>query len=58
MKNMNIIELDALEMEEVNGGGELMDAWSILKEIDRNWDTIKRRFMNGWNSYHGQYVFI
>ena len=53
MKNMNIIELDALEMEEVNGGGELMDAWSILKEIDRNWDTINRSFMNGWNSYHG-----
>lgn len=52
MKNMNIIELDALEMEEVNGGGLLMDAWSIVKEMDRSWDTIKRRFMNGWNSYH------
>ena len=51
MSNVSIVELDALEMEEMNGGGIVKDVYEVVKELDRHWDSIKRRFMDGWNSY-------
>ncbi|WP_314722041.1 hypothetical protein [Prevotella nigrescens] len=51
MSNVSIVELDALEMEEMNGGGLVKDVYEAVKDLDRHWDSIKRRFKKGWDSY-------
>ena len=51
MESLNIVELDALELEEMNGGGIVKDIYDMVIDLDGRWDSIKHRFMVGWNRY-------
>lgn len=51
MESLNIVELDALELEEMNGGGIVKDIYEMVIDFDGRWDSIKHRFMVGWNRY-------
>lgn len=46
-------ELSFEEMQEIEGGGWIEDLKNLVKELDENWDNLKARFMDGWNSYEG-----
>jgi hypothetical protein len=52
LKNLNLVELNALEVKKIEGGGWIAEAEQALKDLDANWDNLKKRFMNGYNSYH------
>lgn len=51
LQNLNLVELNAQEVQEVDGGGWIADAQKALEDLDKNWDNLKTRFMNGYNSY-------
>lgn len=52
LKNLNVIELDNKEVMAIDGGGWIADLEQALKDLDANWDNLKKRFTNGYNSYH------
>lgn len=39
------------EMGKINGDGSIRDMLIGCKDLEKRLDDIKRRFMNGWNSY-------
>ena len=44
----NLVELDATEMTNIEGGSKGIWGW-LIKEIIENWDEIKRGASDGWN---------
>lgn len=56
MKNLEKFGVETLstqEMRETDGGGIIGDIVDALKELDANWDELKKRFRDGYNSYEG-----
>jgi hypothetical protein len=52
LDNLNLVELNAQEVQEVNGGGGwIADLEQALIDLDKNWDNLKQRVKNGYNSY-------
>ncbi|WP_199755507.1 hypothetical protein [Flavobacterium glaciei] len=51
LQNLNLVELNAQEVQEVDGGGWIADLEQAVIDLDKNWDNLKKRFMNGYNSY-------
>ena len=51
LDNLNLFELNAQEVQEVDGGGWIADLEQAVIDLDKNWDNLKQRFMNGYNSY-------
>lgn len=52
LENLNLVELNAQEVQEVVGGdGIFKDVVDFVKELDANWDNLKARFRDGYNSY-------
>ena len=49
MKNLGFMELDAQELEEVNGGIVLALVLALAYDIVSNWDDSARSFQNGMN---------
>ncbi|WP_165835273.1 hypothetical protein [Chryseobacterium viscerum] len=49
LKNLNLVELDAHQAEQIDGG-----IWGYLfEQISSNWKEIKKGAVDGWNgTYH------
>ena len=50
MKNLNLIELNAQELIEIEGGKSGGWTW-LAEQIIDHWDEIKSGFRDGWNAY-------
>ena len=50
-ENLNLVELNAQEVKEVDGGGWIAELEQALIDLDNNWDNLKKRFRNGYDSY-------
>ncbi len=54
MKNLQKIgvqELGIQEIREIEAGGFVDEIVRAFKELDDNWDELKRRFREGYDSY-------
>jgi hypothetical protein len=52
LEKLNLVELNAQEVQEVVGGDSIFkDVVDFVKELDANWDNLKTAFMDGYNSY-------
>ena len=49
-KNLNLIELNAQELIEIEGGKSGGWTW-LAEQIIDHWDEIKSGFRDGWNAY-------
>ena len=43
LENLNLVELNAQEVQEVDGGGWIADLEQALVDLDKNWDNLKKR---------------
>lgn len=51
MKNLNVVELNAQELREVEGGNRYVKAFTFIMEAAGIYDAIDD-FKSGWNSVH------
>jgi hypothetical protein len=50
LQNLNLVELNAQEVQEVDGGGKV--PWvDIFLAVADNWDQIKAGFRDGYNDF-------
>lgn len=50
LENLNLVELNAQEVKEVEGGLLIETLLAIGGAVIYNWAEIKRGFRDGWNS--------
>ena len=50
MKNLNLVELNAQELREVEGGDWIkkISLGYLASQVIENWDDIKKGFSEGW----------
>lgn len=49
--DFTIKTLSEKEADEINGDGIFREFFSDYEYYDKTWESIKRRFMDGWNRY-------